>query len=77
MNYVLKAKCEGECKKEQTITYEDFTREYVERVAGLMDGTSPLYVFKPNGDSTLGKCETCGGKFTCTVHDAVDGTIKP
>lgn len=69
-NYQIKATCGGTCKKVQTITYEGFDREYVERAAGLLDGTSPLYMIPPDKLSTIGQCETCDGRFTCEVIEA-------
>lgn len=71
-NYQIRAQCSGTCKKTQVIRYEGFSREWVETQAGLLDGTSPLYVIKPGPDSpgTIGRCETCGGGFTCTVEEA-------
>ncbi len=42
-------------------------REYAESLAGLLDGTSPLYLYPPGEDSCIGKCGICGKKITCTI----------
>ena len=45
--------------------------EYAEGLAGLMDGTSPMYVHSPIGtDSVIGKCgyPGCGAQVHSTVE---------
>lgn len=54
--------------------------EYASTLAGLLDGTSPFYVFPPGGQdqihewpgekgSPIGRCGICGEPFTCTVTE--------
>lgn len=61
------ARCEGDCRKIQTIEVRGQTLVEAKTIAGLMDGTSPVYVFKPGKDSEIGKCASCGGQFKCEV----------
>jgi hypothetical protein len=52
---------------EQIITTEDMRKEYVVQLAGLMDGSSALYVNKPGPESSIGKCGKCGAQIKCDV----------
>ena len=71
MYYKIVARCSN--GHEQTLRMEGFTREQVEIQAGLMDGTSPFYVYPPKEDgsdgSAIGKCAQCGKPFKCTVTE--------
>ena len=40
---------------------------YAETLAGLLDGSSPLYIYPPGEGSPIGKCAVCGAKLNCTV----------
>lgn len=51
--------------------------EWAKMWAGLMDGTSPLYIYPPIGtDSLIGKCGICGSQIKCSVEDTVDRTAR-
>jgi len=45
-------------------------REDAELFAGLLDGTSTMYVYPPGPESVLGKCGTCGAKIRCVVEES-------
>lgn len=51
----------------QIIRYQGMTRHFAEQVAGLCDGTSPMYVFPPGPESTIGKCGICGAQLSSKV----------
>ncbi len=71
--------CDCEAGHVQTLRIsKEMSREWVEQLAGLLDGTSPLYVFPPGSDSPIGKCcytlgvkeseySTCGKPFKAVV----------
>lgn len=52
----------------QTIRFLDLPREYVLGMAGLLDGTSPLYVYPPGSESLIGKCGICRAQIRATVE---------
>lgn len=68
-------KIEFTCKEghQQVITYTGMQREFAESVAKLMDGSSPLYVFPPGPESSIGKCGICGAQLTSRVLDESTG----
>ncbi len=41
--------------------------EWARNLAGLLDGTSPMYVYPPGEDSPIGKCGVCGTPITATI----------
>ena len=43
--------------------------EEVDRLGGLMCGTSPLYIHKPGPGSPIGKCALCGGQLEYEVQE--------
>lgn len=47
-------------------------RDYAETFAGLLCGTSPMYIHKPGPNSPIGKCATCGGQLTYTIEERGD-----
>ena len=63
------------CDREFSMRFatSDFDREYVERYAGLVDGTSPHYVTNPREDPTakIGHCE-CGGLLASDITEDAD-----
>ena len=38
-------------------------------LAGMLDGSSPFYIYKPGPLSPIGKCATCGGELSSTVEE--------
>ena len=49
-------------------------RDFVEMQAGLLDGTSPMYIHSPIGTgSVIGKCGICGSQISCSVIE--DGPV--
>ncbi len=70
---VVIAKCPA--GHEQTFYLDpSLTLEWAQQWAGLLDGSSPLYVHSPIGtDSPIGKCcfemrgSICGEQFRCEV----------
>jgi hypothetical protein len=60
------ARCQA-CGATQRLYLPDHDRPSAEMLAGLMDGTSPLFVHPPGPDSQIGRCETCGGRFRCEL----------
>ncbi len=67
--FKVTAKCEN--GHEQFVTYYDMTREQVEVIIGLVDGTSPLYIYPPGENSVIGKCAypNCGKPFKCSIQE--------
>jgi hypothetical protein len=59
------ARCES--GHEQTIVCSGQTLHEVETFAGLLDGSSPLYVHPPGAESVIGKCGIYGERIACTV----------
>jgi hypothetical protein len=59
--------------------YDGLERQQVEVQAGLLDGTSPFYMFPPRlyaPESTLiGKCGICSAWFNCRVEEVGEGKI--
>lgn len=49
--------------------------EYARNLAGLLDGTSPMYLVPPGESSLLGKCGICGSSITATVIDHREGGV--
>ncbi len=64
------AKC-ASCSGESVLRFaqSQFARSYVEHYAGLLDGTSPLYVLPPGPESPIGMCCVCRGRIACTIVD--------
>lgn len=74
MNRSIRVICDG--GHVQVLTLCDVTQEYAENLAGLMDGTSPMYVYSPiNTDSIIGKCGICRAKIKCDVGSFDDGLL--
>ena len=48
--------------------------QYAATFAGLLDGTSEMYIYKPGPESTIGKCafpvdgKMCGQRFRCQLE---------
>jgi hypothetical protein len=49
--------------------------EQLQQWAGLMDGTSPMYVYPPDKKSVIGKCGVCGKPFKATVTEVPDEQV--
>jgi len=46
-------------------------RQWAEGLAGLLDGTSPMYLYSPIGtDSVIGKCGICLAQINCTIAES-------
>lgn len=56
----------GTCKA----LLQNVTREWAENYAGILDGTSPYYVYPPGPDSVIGQCQECGGRFAARAKAA-------
>lgn len=74
-NLIVECKCKaGHVTR---LIYQDMSRDFVEGVCGLLDGTSPMYLFPPCEDSSIGKCawsepgslEVCGEPFKASIVD--------
>jgi hypothetical protein len=65
--YVITATCSAGHMQETKID-AGLGRGWAEALAGLVDGSSPMYVHKPDEKSVIGKCATCGLPFTCVVE---------
>jgi hypothetical protein len=69
--YGILAVCEG--GHSQTIRIDEgLGCWFAEVQAGLLDGTSEIYVYPAGTDSVIGKCGICGSEFRCTVVDEAD-----
>lgn len=42
-------------------------RRWAIQLAGLLDGTSDLFVSKPDHNSMIGRCGICGAHLKCEV----------
>lgn len=49
--------------------HEELGLQFAELLAGLLDGTSPMFIRKPGVLSPIGKCATCGGQLTSEVKE--------
>ena len=45
------------------------SRSEVDRLGGLMCGTSPLYIHRPGAGSPIGKCALCGAQLEYEVQE--------
>ena len=71
MQFLVTAKCENGHGWEVKVV-GSLGRQWVEAWAGLMDGTSPLYVSSPIGtDSVIGKCGICRAQISCAVTEFI------
>ena len=65
----IEAKCES-CGSSQKLYTPDHEQVAAVLLAGLMDGTSPVYAIPPprDGTSLIGKCQSCEkGVFRCLL----------
>ena len=53
----------GGCDGVQRVYLPDHPKREAEDLAGLMDGSSEMYIYKPGPESTIGKCVNCGAQF--------------
>lgn len=62
---------------EQVIYTPEMPREWAATLAGIMDGTSSIYVYPPEKSKEyplyIGKCGICGSWFSCSVF----GYLEP
>ena len=66
---LITARCTGKPEHVQQITMA-CTREYAELFAGLLDGSSTLYVHPPGPQSVTGKCGICRAQILCVVEES-------
>jgi hypothetical protein len=68
--FAVTARC-GDCGGSNTIRMpqRSFSRAYVDTFAGLLDGSSPLYVVPVPATSPIGMCAVCRGRLSCTVTE--------
>jgi hypothetical protein len=64
---IIKLRCARD--HEQIIRFRNVDRTFAERLAGILDGTSPLYIYPPGPESTIAKCGLCLDNITATVED--------
>ena len=65
---MIEIECQNpDCGKKQTIEVSPPDHEYEKHLAGMLDGSSPMYSIPPGEDSEIGKCESCGGRFKAKV----------
>lgn len=79
-DFIITATCSAGHKS--TIRYSGFTLEMAIVQAGLLDGSSPLYIYPPKeGDGgKIGRCQwaepgqkPCGKWFKCTIEEVQNG----
>ena len=76
-SYELVIRCQAQPQKHaKVIRIGDTNKDYVETLAGLLDGTSHLYLYKPGPDSPIGKCATCGGALRSEVKEIDAAPIR-
>jgi predicted acyltransferase len=69
VKHLITARCVA--GHEQVLTVDGrLGRRWAEILAGLLDGTSDVYVHQPGPDSVIGKCGRCGAHIQCTVTEA-------
>ena len=68
MDWAIEATCDNGHSQVMQVA-GNLGREYAERLAGLLDGTSDLYRYPPGEESVIGKCGICGAKITCEVSE--------
>jgi hypothetical protein len=66
LKFEMYLKCEN--GHEQTIIYSGLDRPTVEAIAGLLDASSPMYVYPVGPDSLIGRCGICRGEITAEVR---------
>lgn len=54
---------------------EKFSREMVELIAAVFDGTSPHFTYKPGPGSPIGKCVLCGAALETEIQE-IDSHAK-
>ena len=69
MNYTITAKCENGHFDQAEVDGDMGNIVWAKMYAGMIDGTSPIYLRPPLG-SVITKCGICSGKIKCTVMEA-------
>lgn len=71
MKYIIEVKCDD--GHVQNLYLQNFIKVQAQTLAGLMDGTSSLYVYSPLGDpnSLIAKCGICSAPIKCTVKESL------
>ena len=74
--FIIEMVCEGEARHRSLLSIGglDVDREYANRLAGMLDGTSDFYVYPPREHPTpgsmLARCELCRAWFRATVKES-------
>lgn len=72
-NFIIEVVCEADASHHAQLRVEGVSREYAKRLAGIMDGTSEFYLYRPRDNPTpssnLARCEICGAWFHATVKE--------
>lgn len=68
MSWQINLTC-PKCGTQVIHTPKDYTREMAVDFAGLLDGSSPMFVKNPIGDpnTSIGKCATCGSQVHASL----------
>lgn len=67
--FEITVRCTSDKNHAKKLRLKEETKEYVDNLAALLDGTSQFYVLKPGPLSPIGKCATCGGQVVCVVEE--------
>lgn len=70
MKIKIKAVCQSNPSHIQELIIDPLLgRSYAEGLAGLLDGSSKMYLFPPGPGSVIGKCGICKAQIKCTVTE--------
>lgn len=64
--YRIDAECQNGHRQKLYVDVR-FGEVYAATLAGLLDGSSPLYVYPPGQESKIAKCGICGTAIKCTL----------
>jgi hypothetical protein len=68
MKIRIVVRCEKDPDHAKVLEMRGRGLEYARDLAGLLDGTSDMYIYKPGPDSPIGKCGLCGAKVYASVQ---------
>jgi hypothetical protein len=70
MKIKITAVCESSPSHIQKLTIDEkLGKAYAKQLAGLLDGTSPMYLYPPGPESVIGKCGICKAQIKCNVTE--------